>query len=84
LVPGVQSLNANKTHSSFNVHHINNPHPGNATTSHRMAISGNGYLAGGGVNKHTGNFKTSSNQKEPNLRDFQIKNNDNHHHKVYS
>jgi hypothetical protein len=76
LVPGIQSLNPNKTHSSFNVHHINNP--GHSTTSNRMAINGNGYAMGGGMKSTSGenyNFKTSSHKEN-----FQ-KSTD---HKVYS
>lgn len=64
LVPGIQSLNPNKTHSSFNVHHINNV-TNASSASQRMAISGNGYLASAAVKQTS--FKTSSNHKESNI-----------------
>lgn len=66
LVPGIQSLNQNKTQSNFNVHHINKP--SNTSSSNRMAISGSGYVPGGGVKQPTSFFKTSSNQNEINLQ----------------
>lgn len=62
LVPSIQSLNPNKTQSNFNVHLINKPTPGN-----RMAVSGNGYVPGGGVKQPTSYFKTSSNHNEAHL-----------------
>jgi hypothetical protein len=66
-VPGIQSLNQNKTQSNFNVHHINKP--SNTTSSNRMAINGSGYVPGGGVKQPSSYFKSSSNQKENNTQE---------------
>jgi len=51
LVPGIQSLNPNKTHSSFNVHQVSN-------NNNRMTVHGSGFRVAG-PNQEIHNFKTS-------------------------